>query len=147
MGVGSDHDVSAAEQFRDAEIDVVVPFVSGSSIWRACCVSPMRRIPTTRIVDLETGEHATDVSGSVMPAEIYEGTPALVMSRASARSPMVGTLSARRRTAAVAAVEPPDAAEHRPVGRGRRSGELSNILLVADLVSILCAAFARPRPT
>ena len=29
----------------------------------------------------EAGEHATDVSGSVMPAALYEGTRALVMSR------------------------------------------------------------------
>jgi ABC-type branched-subunit amino acid transport system substrate-binding protein len=145
VGVGSDHDVAAAERFRDAGVDVIVPFVSGSSMARM-----LRAADATgyrpRVVDLETGEHATDVSGSVMPAEIYEGTPALVMSR-------IGEVAAGRplepvAEQAVAAVERATGRTFARAGRAT-SGELSNILLVADLVAILCAALraAAPDPT
>jgi ABC-type branched-subunit amino acid transport system substrate-binding protein len=145
VGVGSDHDVAAAERFWDAGVDVIVPFVSGSSMAR------MLRAATAtgyrpRIVDLETGEHATDVSGSVMPAEIYEGTPALVMSR-------IGEVAAGRPLAPVAeqAVAAVERATGRSIARSGRatSGELSNVLLVADLVAILCTALraAAPDPT
>lgn len=135
VGVGSDHDLEAARRFQEADVDVVMPFVSGSSMARLLRVlADLDHHPT--IVDLETGEHATDVSGSVMP-DLYEGTQALVMSR-------VGEVAARRpfdphAERAVATVE---AATGRTIARTGRdsSGELSNILLVADLVAILCAA-------
>jgi len=88
------------------------------------------------IVDLETGEHATDVSGSVMPP-LYEGTQALVMSR-------VGEVAAGRPFDAHAdrAVVTVESATGRTIARTGRdsSGELSNVLLVADLVAILCTA-------
>jgi hypothetical protein len=135
VGVGSAHDVEAAQRFADADVDVVMPFVSGSSMARL-----LRALADLDhqlvVVDLETGEHATDVSGSVMPS-LYEGTQALVMSR-------VGEVAAglpfdSHADRAVAAVE---AATGRTIARSGRdsSGELSNILLVADLVAILCTA-------
>ena len=87
------------------------------------------------MVDLETGEHATDVSGSVMPVALYEGTEALVMSR-------VGEVAAGRALDAAAerAVTAVESATGRAIARSGRdsSGELSNILLVADLIAVLC---------
>ena len=66
VGVGSDHDVEAARRFRDSDVDLVMPFVSGSSMARLLrALADLGHRPT--VVDLETGEHATDVSGSVMP--------------------------------------------------------------------------------
>jgi hypothetical protein len=135
VGVGSDHDLEAARRFKQTDVDVVMPFVSGSSMARLLrALADLDHHPT--IVDLETGEHATDVSGSVMPS-LYEGTQALVMSR-------VGEVASGRPfdahgERAVATVE---AATGRTIARSGRdsSGELSNILLVADLVAILCAA-------
>ena len=133
VGVGSDHDHAAAERFAEAGVDLVLPFVSGSS---------MARMLTTlagagsqaRVLDLETGEHVTDVSGSVMPQAIYEGTPALAMSR-------VGEVAAGLPFDPVA--ERAVAAVERTIGRtiertGRdSSGELSNILMMADVVGVL----------
>ncbi len=135
VGVGSDHDIEAARRFKDADVDVVMPFVSGSSLARLLrALADLDHHPA--IVDLETGEHATDVSGSVMPA-LYEGTQALVMSR-------VGEVAAGRPFDGYAdrAVTTVEAATGRTIARTGRdsSGELSNILLVADLVAILCTA-------
>ncbi len=141
VGVGSDHDQEAAQQFHAAGVDLVMPFVSGSSLARMLRAADAIGDPP-RVVDLETGEHATDVSGSVMPAELYEGTPAIVMSR-------VGELAAGRpfdagAERAVAAVE---RATGRSIARTGResSGELSNILLVGDLVAVLCSGLQARR--
>lgn len=135
VGVGSEHDFEAAQRFRDAGVDVVMPFVSGSSMARLLrALADLDHHPS--ILDLETGEHATDVSGSVMPA-LYEGTQALVMSR-------VGEVAAGRPFDAYAdrAVATVEAATGRTIARTGRdsSGELSNVLLVADLLAILCSA-------
>jgi hypothetical protein len=124
---------------------VVVPFVSGSSMARMLRAADSIGY-RPRVIDLETGEHATDVSGSVMPAELYEGTRALVMSR-------IGEVAAGRPLDPVAeqAVVTVERATGRSIDRSGRatSGELSNILLVADLVAIMCAALrtAGPDPT
>ena len=139
VGVGSAHDLEAARRFREAGVDVVLPFVSGSSLARL-----LRALAELEhhavVVDLETGEHATDVSGSVMPAALYDGTPALVMSR-------VGEVAAGRPLDATAerAVVAVESATGRAVARSGRdsSGELSNILLVADLVAVLCTALRK----
>jgi hypothetical protein len=139
VGVGSAHDLEAARHFHDAGVDVVLPFVSGSSLARL-----LRALAELEhdavVVDLETGEHATDVSGSVMPGALYEGTQALVVSRVgevAAGQPLDST--AER---AVVAVE---SATGRAIARSGResSGELSNILLVADLVAVLCTALRK----
>jgi hypothetical protein len=133
VGVGSDHDVSAAERFAEAGVELVMPFVSGSSMARM-----LRALTATggrvSVLDLETGEHVTDVSGSVMPPELYDGTPALAMSR-------VGEVAAGLpfdpvAEAAVVAVE---AATGRTIARAGRdsSGELSNVLIIADAVAVL----------
>jgi hypothetical protein len=136
VGVGSAHDLEAAHRFRAAGVDVVMPFVSGSSMARLLRgIAELEHHPA--VVDLETGEHATDVSGSVMPAALYEGTRALVMSR-------IGEVAAGRPLDATAerAVATVESATGRTIARSGResSGELSNILLVADLVCVLCTA-------
>ena len=84
VGVASDRDAEAAQILADADadadVDLLLPFVSGSSL--AAMLRVAERIgfrPT--ILDLETGEHATDVSGAAMPPSIYEGTSALAMTR------------------------------------------------------------------
>jgi hypothetical protein len=135
VGVGSGHDVEAARRFQEAGVDVVFPFVSGSSLARL--MGALADLDHRAVVlELETGEHATDVAGSVMPAALYEGTRALVMSR-------VGEVAAGRPLDATAerAVAAVESATGRTIARSGRdsSGELSNILLVADLVAVLCA--------
>jgi hypothetical protein len=136
VGVGSAHDVEAARRFQNAGVEVVLPFVSGSSLARL--LNALVELDhSAAVVDLETGEHATDVSGSVMPAALYEGTQALVMSR-------VGEVAAGRPFDATAqrAVAAVESATRRTIARSGRdsSGELSNILLVADLVAVLSTA-------
>lgn len=136
LGYGSEDDVSAAEAFRAAGVDVLLPFVSGSSLvelLRACAELGYR--PT--VADLETGEHTTDITASMMPPDLYDGTVALALNR-------VGE------AAAGMALAPPTeralddyetATGHRPALSGRASsGELSNLLLVADLVDLLLTA-------
>ena len=136
VGVGSAHDIDAAKRFQEGGVEVVLPFVSGSSLARLLrALAELDHEPT--VVELETGEHATDVSGSVMPPALYEGTPALVMSR-------VGEVAAGRPLDVIAdrAVTAVESATGRTIARSGRnsSGELSNILLVADLVAVLCTA-------
>ena len=136
VGVGSDHDIIAARRFAEAGVDIVMPFVSGSSLagfLRAADEIDFR----PEVLDLETGEHATDVSASVMPGRIYEGTSALVMSR-------IGELAAGRPLdeRAEEAIRVVEQARGVPISRSGResSGALSNILLVSDLVRILFIA-------
>lgn len=135
VGVGSDHDAEAARRFAESGVDLVMPFVSGSSLARMLRALSSHGI-RPRILELETGEHATDVSGSVMPQEIYEGSPAIVMTR-------VGEVAAGRRFDPYAeqAVATFEAAVGRTLDRrGRQSsGELSNVLLVHDMLSVLRA--------
>ena len=78
-----------------------------------------------------------------MPAEIYEGTQALVMSRIGEVA-AGGTLEPVAEQAVVAV----ERATRRSIARSGRatSGELSNILLVADLVAILCTALRAAAP-
>ena len=133
VGVGSAHDAIAARRFAEAGVDIVMPFVSGSSLagfLRAADEIDYR----PEVLDLETGEHATDVSGSVMPDRIYEGTSALVMSR-------VGEVAAgrpldERAEEAVSVVEQACGVRIPRSGRDS-SGALSNVLLASDLVRIL----------
>jgi hypothetical protein len=112
--------------------------VSGSSMARMLRSLAGAGSPA-RVLDLETGEHVTDVSGSVMPQALYEGTPALAMSR-------VGEVAAGLAFDPVA--ERAVAAVERRAGRtiartGRNSsGELSNILMIADVVGVLVSGLA-----
>lgn len=136
VGVGSDRDDDAARTFADAGVDLVMPFVSGSSLARLLhAAQHLGHRPT--VLDLETGEHATDVSGSAMPPAIYEGTSALVMSR-------VGEVAAGRpldglAADALAAVEAATGVALEPTGRAS-SGAMSNVLLVRDLVHLAIGA-------
>ena len=81
VGVGSDHDLAAAEQFHDAGVDVVLPFVSGSSLARMLARSPTRS--SYRAVRRGSRDRRARHRrlGQRDAAAIYEGTPALVMSR------------------------------------------------------------------
>ena len=79
-GVGSDNDEQAARHFQTIGVDTILPFVSGSSLARTLAHADSIGY-RPRVIDLDTGEHATDVSASMMPPSIYDGTVALVMSR------------------------------------------------------------------
>lgn len=142
VGVGSDRDALAARTFADARVDLVMPFVSGSSLAGMLRVADRIGFRPT-ILDLETGEHATDVSGAAMPPSIYEGTSALVMTR-------VGELAAGRPLDAYAdeAIGVVEAATQRELGRSGRdsSGTISNVLLVRDLARLSIEALRRAGP-
>jgi hypothetical protein len=132
-GVGSDHDLEAAERFHADGVDTILPFVSGSSLVQMLTnASNIGYRP--RILDLETGEHATDVTASLMPPHIYDGTNALVMNR-------VGENAAGRLLDPLA--EQTVADFERFTGRtlersGRAtSGELSNLLIARDLAALM----------
>jgi hypothetical protein len=133
VGVGSDHDRAAADRFAEAGVELVMPFVSGSSMARM--LGALEALGSeARVLDLETGEHVTDVSGSMMPSSIYEGTPALAMSR-------VGEVAAGRDLDPVAerAVRAVEQGTRRSILRTGResSGELSNVLMISDVVRIM----------
>ena len=142
LGVGSDHDQEVVRRFADAGVDLMMPFVSGSSLARALrCADDMGYRPS--VLDLETGEHVTDVAGSMMPPSIYEGTRALAMSRvgeAAAGRP-VGE-SARL---ALDCVESATGTVLTPVGRVC-SGAVSNVLMVADVVGVAFAGLRLAGP-
>ena len=142
VGVASDRDAEAAQILADADVDLLLPFVSGSSL--AAMLRVAERIgfrPT--ILDLETGEHATDVSGAAMPPSIYEGTSALAMTR-------VGELAASRSLDARAdeAISVVETATGRTIERTGRtsSGSVSNILLARDLTYLSIEALRQAGP-
>lgn len=142
VGVGSDHDREAAERFAAAGVDLVMPFVSGSSLARVLhWLDHLGRRPT--ILELETGEHVTDVSGSVMPEALYEGASAIAMSR-------VGEVAAGLQLAPAAAAaldryEATTGTRLEPTGR-ESSGALSNLLMVTDVVAVLLAGLRAAGP-
>ena len=134
-GVGSDHDLEAAQRFSADGVDTILPFVSGSSLVRMLGnAANMGFRP--RILDLETGEHATDVTASLMPPDIYDGTHALVMNR-------VGEIAAGRPFDPLAEQSVADFERFtgRTVERTGRatSGELSNLLIARDLAALMLA--------
>lgn len=132
VGVASDRDSFAAQAFADGGVDLIMPFVSGSSLARMLVAAErINLVPT--VLDLETGEHATDVSGSAMPPAIYEGTSALVMSRVGELAG--GRLLDQRADEAIAVVEAATGTALERAGRAT-SGVVSNILLVRDLVHL-----------
>lgn len=137
-GIGSDRDRSTAERFRADGIDALIPFVSGSSLialLEACIEIGYR----PGVVDLETGEHTTDITAHLLPSEIYDGTHALAMSR-------VGEIPAGRELAD----ESRQALDDFELHTGRRldpvatatSGEVTNLFLVSDLVRLLVHGLA-----
>jgi len=142
VGVGSDHDQDVVRRFADGGVDLMMPFVSGSSLARALrCADDMGYRPV--VLDLETGEHVTDVAGSVMPSSIYEGTRALAMSRvgeAAAGRPV--DAQARR---ALDCVTSATGAVLTPHGRDC-SGAVSNVLMMADVVGVAFAGLRRAGP-
>jgi hypothetical protein len=132
-GVGSDADDSAVSTFSDAGVEVVFPFVGGSS-WIATVRHAADAGYRPHIIELETGEHTNDVAARRFPPDLYDGTVALTMSRGGE----------------VAGGFPLGAETARCLDRferatGRRldtdgpavSGELSNTLLSWDLTLLL----------
>lgn len=146
-GVGSDQDESAAARFHDVGVDIVLPFVSGSSLIELLKASEERGY-RPRVVDLETGEHTTEVTAALMPPAIYDGTPALTMNRVG--EGRVGEGDGGRGFAAEAEAALRDHEAH----TGRRltpsdpatSGELSNVLIVRDLVTMVLEGLRRAGP-
>jgi hypothetical protein len=145
VGVGSERDDDAPARFAAAGVDLVLGFVGGSS-WintlRACAAQGYR----PALVDLETGEHTNDVTARFHPPELYDGTLALTMSRVG--DVAAGWPLAAATTAALGDYERctgTTVAREAPV----RSGEWSNVLITADLVTLLLAglAHAGPEPT
>ncbi|HMG41354.1 MAG TPA: hypothetical protein VK611_08490 [Acidimicrobiales bacterium] len=136
LGYGSDDDVDAATRFRDEGVTVLLPFVSGSSLVELLGTSSaLGHRPT--VVDLETGEHATDVTASLMPPAIYDGTVALALNRVGESA--AGRALTPRTEQALADHEAATGRRLDTSGRAS-SGELSNVLLTSDLVDLLLAA-------
>ncbi len=142
VGVGSEHDEDAPARFEAAGVDLVLGFVGGSS-WintlRACAARGYR----PALVDLETGEHTNDVTARFHPPDVYDGTVALTFSRVgdvAAGWPLAPTTEAaiadyERFTGSTVAREAPV-----------RSGEWSNLLITADVVTLLVAGLERAGP-
>jgi hypothetical protein len=132
-GVGSDADESAVSTFSDAGVEVVFPFVGGSS-WIATLRHAADAGYHPHIVELETGEHTNDVAARRFPPDLYDGTVALTMSRAGevAGGFPLGTETER----CLAGFERATGRRLDPNGPAV-SGELSNTLLSWDLTLLL----------
>ena len=141
-GAGSEQDESAPLRFAADGVDLVLGFVGGSS-WIYTLQAAAKVDYRPHLVDLETGEHTNDVTARFFPPELYDGTLALTMSR-------VGDAAAGRPLApeterALAAYE---AWSGRPIVRTApvTSGELSNVLISSDLVTLLVEGLRRAGP-
>jgi ABC-type branched-subunit amino acid transport system substrate-binding protein len=142
VGAGSEQDESAPARFAADGIDVVLGFVGGTS-WISTLRAAARLGYRPRLVDLETGEHTNDVTARFFPPDLYDGTPAMTMSR-------VGDIAAGRPLStgterAVAAYERSTGltvARVAPVA----SGEWSNLLITSDLVTLLVEGLERAGP-
>jgi hypothetical protein len=141
-GVGSDADESAVPTFADAGVDVVFPFVGGSS-WIATLRHAADAGYRPHIVELETGEHTNDVAARRFPAELYDGTVAMTMSRSGevAGGFPLGTETQR----CLDAFERATGRRLDPAGPAV-SGELSNALLGWDLTLLLVEGLRHAGP-
>lgn len=145
LGAGSERDHDAPAEFEHAGVELLLGFVGGSS-WINTLRGCADRGYTPALLDLETGEHTNDVTARFHPPALYDGTLALAMSR-------VGDVAAG--WPFDLATESALAAYERHTGRGVareapvRSGEWSNLLITADLVSLLLTGLehAGPGPT
>jgi hypothetical protein len=132
-GVGSDADESAVRTFSDAGVEVVFPFVGGSS-WIATLRHAADAGYRPHVVELETGEHTNDVTARRFPPDLYDGTVALTMSRGGevAGGFPLGTETER-------CLDSFEQATGRRLDPGGPavSGELSNSLLSWDVTLLL----------
>jgi hypothetical protein len=132
-GVGSDADESAVTTFAEVGVEVVFPFVGGSS-WIATLRHAAEAGYRPHIIELETGEHTNDVAARRFPPDLYDGTVALTMSRSGevAGGFRLGTETERGLDAFARAT-----GRRLDPGGPAVSGELSNTLLTWDLVLLL----------
>jgi hypothetical protein len=141
-GAGSEQDESAPVRFAADGVELVLGFVGGSS-W----INTLRTAAgigyRPRLVDLETGEHTNDVTARFLPPKLYDGTPALTMSRVGDAA--AGWPLAPETERALAAYEEWSGC---PLARTApvTSGELSNVLISSDLVTLLVEGLRRAGP-
>ncbi len=138
-GVGSEQDDSVPVRFRADGVDLVLGFVGGSS-WIATLRAAAAIGFHPSLLDLETGEHTNDVTARCLPPDLYDGTEAVAMSRVG--DVAAGWPLAPATEQAVAAYE-----MHSGTRLDRsvpiRTGEWSNTLISADLVSLLAEGLER----
>ena len=138
-GVGSEHDQEAAERFHADGVDTILPFVSGSSLVQM--LARLRhRLPASHPRPRDRrARHRRHRQPHA--AAIYDGTQALVMNR-DRRDPRRATTRPARRAdrRRLRALRRP----HERSGRAT-SGELSNVLIVADLAAPVRRDPQRPR--
>jgi hypothetical protein len=142
VGAGSEQDESAPVRFAADGVDLVLGFVGGSSwIYTLRTAADIGYRP--HLVDLETGEHTNDVTARFFPADLYDGTLAMTMSRigdVAAGWPLAA--ETERALAAYEAGNGGAVARTAPV----TSGEFSNVLISSDLVTLLVAGLGRAGP-
>jgi hypothetical protein len=141
-GAGSEQDESAPVRFAADGVDLVLGFVGGSS-WINTLRTSAAIGYRPHLVDLETGEHTNDVTARYFPPELYDGTLAMTMSRvgdAAAGRPLAS--ATERALATYEAWSGRTLARTAPV----TSGELSNVLISSDLVTVLVEGLRRAGP-
>ena len=141
-GAGSEQDEAAPVRFAADGVDLVLGFVGGSS-WINTLQAAAGIGYRPHLVDLETGEHTNDVTARFFPPDLYDGTLAMTMSR-------VGDAAAGRPLASATerALATYEAWSGRPLARTApvMSGELSNVLISSDLVTLLVEGLRRAGP-
>jgi hypothetical protein len=132
-GIGSTEDQTVVQRFIDDEVDVVLPLVGGSSAVNMYSFAEGQGYRPIYL-DMDYSEHTTDVAAKTNPAEQYDGTVAMTVTRIGEQAGGVDNPSAEACLANYERYAGVDISREPP-----ESGEFSSILRTCDLFMILLA--------
>jgi hypothetical protein len=131
-GVGSPQDQISAQQFQAEGVDLAILAVGGSSSINFLSFAD-RQGYTPDYIDLDYGEHTTDVAAGPNPESQYDGVPAMTITRIGGIAAGDELNDAQQRCV--------DAFERFSgedlVLEAPETGELSNVFLTCDLFEVL----------
>jgi hypothetical protein len=145
-GVGSNSDQLAIQKFQQAGVDLMLPFVGGSSLINALSYADKQGYHP-KIVDLEYSEHTSDVAAAAIPSSIYDGTRALTMAYVGAAA--AGEAPTKEQSDCIDNYNT-FSGKHVKFASPESSGELGNLLGVCSMAEVvlkgLSNAGADPTP-
>ncbi|WP_420639531.1 ABC transporter substrate-binding protein [Candidatus Poriferisocius sp.] len=133
-GIGGPEDRTVVQRFLDDEVDVVLPLVGGSSAVNMYNFAESQGYRPVYL-DVDYAEHTTDVAAKTNPANQYDGTLAMTVTRIGEQAGGVENAGAEACLANYERYAAQDISRQPP-----ESGEYSSILRTCDLFTVLLAA-------
>ena len=132
-GIGSPEDQTIVQRFMDYDVEVVLPLIGGSSTTNMFGFAEKQDYHPVYLDD-DFSEGTTDVAAKVNPAEQYDGTVAMTVTRIGEQAGGVDNPAAEACLANYERYAGEDISREPP-----ESGEYASILRTCDLFTILLA--------